>query len=53
MVENLDWCGTLEMMKGSFPSRDSNLNYLLILEVFDVLLNFPFTTSETMHDYYL
>ena len=24
-----------------------------ILRLFDVLLNFPFTTSETMGDYYL
>ena len=24
-----------------------------ILRLFDVLLNFPFTTSETMHDCYL
>ena len=24
-----------------------------ILRLFDVLPNFPFTTSETMHDYYL
>ena len=32
MVENLGWCGTLEMMKGCFPRRDSNLYQLLILE---------------------
>ena len=24
-----------------------------ILRLFDVLINFPFTTSETMRDYYL
>ena len=24
-----------------------------MLRLFDVLANFPFTTSETMHDYYL
>ena len=31
----------------------SNNHFHNILRCFDVLPNFPFTTSETMHDYYL
>ena len=29
------------------------VNHFHILRLFDVLPNFPFTTSETMGDYYL
>ena len=37
-----------------FPNRLApNNNFHNILRLFDVLPNFPFTTSEAMRDYYL
>ena len=35
------------------PILLENYNQFHILRLFDVLPNFPFTTSETMGDYYL
>ena len=34
-------------------SNFADNNFYSILRLFDVLPNFPFTTSETMRDYYL
>ena len=40
------------LMLFSFMAIAHN-HFLNILRIFDVLTNFRFTTSETVHDYYL
>ena len=50
VVQSKVFCGILEKQYVLTVIRNHFYN---ILRFFDVLPNFPFTTSETMRDYYL